>query len=147
MNTGISRFRESLLAPTNIPRKDFAPIGLIASMPVALLAHPSFPAKTIGDVVAVAKTAGANFNIGTSAVGTGGYLTAELFKSVTGIDAAIIPYKSVAGLHGAAYAFVGLGLSACRIEQSLHWLSYAFIAIYTHSRDSPGTTLGGWHGA
>jgi len=71
------------------PRKDFAPIGLIASMPVALLA-------TIGDVVAVAKTAGGAFNIGTSAVGTGGYLTAELFKSVTGIDAAIIPYKGTA---------------------------------------------------
>ena len=147
-HTGSISINPSLYANAGFdPRKDFAPIGLIASMPVALLAHPSFPAKTIGDVVAVAKTAGANFNIGTSAVGTGGYLTAELFKSVTGIDAAIIPYKSVAGLHGAAYAFVGLGLSACRIEQSLHWLSYAFIAIYTHSRDSPGTTLGGWHGA
>src|SRR5262249_44961387 len=63
------------------PRKDFAPIGLIASMPVVLLAHPSFPAKTIGEVVAIARSAGTNFNIGTSAVGTGGYLTAELFKS------------------------------------------------------------------
>jgi tripartite-type tricarboxylate transporter receptor subunit TctC len=78
------------------PRKDFAPIGLIASMPVALLAHPSFPARTIGEVVAIAKSAGTNFNIGTSAVGTGGYLTAELFKSVTGIDATIIPYKGTA---------------------------------------------------
>src|SRR4029077_6942839 len=65
------------------PRKDFAPIGLIASMPVALLAYPSFPAKTIGEAVTIAKSAGPNFNIGTSAVGTGGYLTAELFKSVT----------------------------------------------------------------
>ena len=53
-------------------------------------------AQTIGDVVAIAKTAGGAFNIGTSAVGTGGYLTAELFKSVTGIDAAIIPYKGTA---------------------------------------------------
>jgi tripartite-type tricarboxylate transporter receptor subunit TctC len=78
------------------PRRDFAPIGLIASMPVVLLAHPSFPASTIGDVVAIARKAGAQFNIGTSAVGTGGYLTAELFKSVTGIDAVIIPYKGTA---------------------------------------------------
>jgi len=78
------------------PQKDFAPVGLIASMPVVLLAHPSFPAKTIGEVVAIAKSAGTNFNIGTSAVGTGGYLTAELFKSVTGIEAAIIPYKGTA---------------------------------------------------
>ena len=75
------------------PRKDFAPIGLIASMPVALLAHPSFPAKTIADVVAIAKAEGGKLNIGTSAVGTGGYLSAELFKSITGIDATIIPYK------------------------------------------------------
>jgi tripartite-type tricarboxylate transporter receptor subunit TctC len=75
------------------PRKDFAPIGLIASMPVALLAHPSFPAKTIGEVVTIAKKEGGKFNIGTSAVGTGGYLSAELFKSITGVDAAIIPYK------------------------------------------------------
>ena len=75
------------------PRKDFAPVGLIASMPVALLAHPSFPAKTIADVVAIAKNAGDKLNIGTSAVGTGSYLSAELFKSITGVQAAIIPYK------------------------------------------------------
>ena len=82
-HTGSISINPSLYANAGFdPRKDFAPIGLIASMPVALLAHPSFPAKTIGDVVAVAKTAGGAFNIGTSAVGTGGYLTAELFKSV-----------------------------------------------------------------
>src|SRR6516164_2942087 len=102
-HTGSISINPSLYANAGFdPRKDFAPIGLIASMPVALLAHPSFPAKTIGDVVAVAKTAGANFNIGTSAVGTGGYLTAELFKSVTGIDAAIIPYKGFCGRAGCA---------------------------------------------
>jgi tripartite-type tricarboxylate transporter receptor subunit TctC len=75
------------------PRKDFAPVGLIASMPVALLAHPSFPAKTIGDVVAIAREEGGKLNIGTSAVGTGGYLSAELFKALTNTDATIIPYK------------------------------------------------------
>jgi len=96
-HTGSISINPSLYANAGFdPRKDFAPIGLIASMPVALLAHPSFPAQTIADVVAIAKTAGGAFNIGTSAVGTGGYLTAELFKSVTGIDAAIIPYKGTA---------------------------------------------------
>jgi len=80
------------------PRKDFAPIGLIASMQVVLLAHPSFPASTIGEVVVVAKQSGAQLNIGTPPAGTGGYLTAELFKSVTGIDAAIIPFKGTAQL-------------------------------------------------
>jgi len=80
------------------PRKDFAPIGLIASMQVVLLAHPSFSASTIGEVVVVAKQSGAQLNIGTPPAGTGGYLTAELFKSVTGIDATIIPFKGTAQL-------------------------------------------------
>jgi tripartite-type tricarboxylate transporter receptor subunit TctC len=93
-HTGSLSINPSLYANSGFdPRKDFAPIGLIASMPVALLAHPSFPAKTIGETVAIARKQGDKFNIGTSAVGTGGYLTAELFKSVTGINAAIIPYK------------------------------------------------------
>ena len=93
-HTGSISINPSLYANAGFdPRKDFAPAGLIASMPVALLAHPSFPAKTISDVVAIAKKEGAKFNIGTSAVGTGGYLSAELFKSITGIEAGIIPYK------------------------------------------------------
>ena len=93
-HTGSISINPSLYANAAFdPRKDFAPIGLIASMPVALLANPAFPAQTIGDVVAIAKKEGAKFNIGTSAVGTGGYLSAELFKSITGVDAAIIPYK------------------------------------------------------
>src|SRR4051812_88768 len=78
------------------PRKDFAPIGLIAAMPVALLAHPSFPAKTIADVIALAKKEPGKMNIGTSAVGTGGYMCAELFKTEAGLDVALIPYKGTA---------------------------------------------------
>jgi tripartite-type tricarboxylate transporter receptor subunit TctC len=93
-HTGSISINPSLYANAGFdPRRDFTPVGLIASMPVALLGHPSLPVKTIGDVVALAKKQGDKFNIGTSAVGTGGYLSAELFKSVTGIDAAIIPYK------------------------------------------------------
>jgi len=80
------------------PRKDFTPIGLFASMPVALLAHPTFSAKTIGEVVALAKKEGGKLNIGTSAVGTGGYLSAELFKSIAGVQATIVPYKGTAQL-------------------------------------------------
>jgi tripartite-type tricarboxylate transporter receptor subunit TctC len=75
------------------PRRDFAPVGLIASMPVALLAH-----FTVRDVVAAANREAGGFNIGTSAVGTGGYLSAELFKAITDIEAVIIPYKGTAQL-------------------------------------------------
>jgi tripartite-type tricarboxylate transporter receptor subunit TctC len=80
------------------PRKDFTAIGLIASMPVALIANPSFPAKTVGETIAVMKANPGKYNIGTSAVGTGGYMSAELFKSVTGVDATIVPYKGTGGV-------------------------------------------------
>src|SRR5947199_6970101 len=80
------------------PRKDFTAIGLIASMPVALIANPSFPAKTVAETIAVMKASPGKYNIGTSAVGTGGYLSAELFKSVAGIDATIVPYKGTSGV-------------------------------------------------
>jgi tripartite-type tricarboxylate transporter receptor subunit TctC len=63
---------------------------------VALLAHPSFPAKTVADLIALAKKDPGKLNIGTSAVGTGGYMCAELFKSEAGLDVALIPYKGTA---------------------------------------------------
>jgi tripartite-type tricarboxylate transporter receptor subunit TctC len=80
------------------PRKDFAPIGLVASMPVALIAHPSFPAKSVAEFIALAKKEPGKLNVGTSALGTGGYMTAEHFKSEAGVDVAIIPYKGTAPL-------------------------------------------------
>ena len=98
-HTGSISINPSLYAHSGFdPRKDFTAIGLFASMPVALLAHPSFPAKTIGEVVELAKKEGGKMNIGTSAVGTGGYLSAELFKSITGVQATIVPYKGTAQL-------------------------------------------------
>jgi len=98
-HTGSISINPSLYANANFdPRKDFTPIGLIASMPVVLVANPEFPAKTIGDVIAVMKANPGKYNIGTSAVGTGGYLSAELFKAVTGVDVTIVPYKGTGGV-------------------------------------------------
>jgi tripartite-type tricarboxylate transporter receptor subunit TctC len=82
--------------PGRNPQKDFAPIGLVASMPVVLLANPTFPAKTVAEFIALAKKEPGKLNIGTSAVGTGGYMAAELFKSLADIQATIIPYKGTA---------------------------------------------------
>ncbi len=96
-HTGTISINPSLYAKLGMdPRKDFAPIGLVASMPVALLAHPSFPAKSITDVIALAKKDPGKLNVGTSAVGTGGYMCAELFKAEAGLNVAIIPYKGTA---------------------------------------------------
>jgi tripartite-type tricarboxylate transporter receptor subunit TctC len=98
-HTGSISINPTLYANANFdPRKDFTPIGLIASMPVALLAHPSFPGKSLSDVVDIAKRERGKLNIGTSAVGTGSYMTAELFKSITGVEAQLVPYKGTAQL-------------------------------------------------
>jgi tripartite-type tricarboxylate transporter receptor subunit TctC len=96
-HTGTISINPALYAKLGMdPGKDFAAIGLIASMPVALLANPSFPAKTIKDVIELAKKDPGKLNMGTSAVGTGGYMCAELFKAEAGVDVAIIPYKGTA---------------------------------------------------
>jgi tripartite-type tricarboxylate transporter receptor subunit TctC len=98
-HTGTIAINPSLYANAGYdPRKDFAPIGLIGSMPVALIAHPSFPAKTAADVIAIVKSQPGKINFGTSAVGTGGNLTAEYFKAAAGVDMVIIPYRGTAPL-------------------------------------------------
>jgi tripartite-type tricarboxylate transporter receptor subunit TctC len=98
-HTGSLSINPSLYANAGFdPRKDFAPIGLIASMPVALIAHPSFPAKSVADVIELAKKDPGKLNLGSSAVGTGSYLCSELFKAMAGVDMAIIPYKGTAQL-------------------------------------------------
>jgi tripartite-type tricarboxylate transporter receptor subunit TctC len=96
-HTGTLSINPSLYARLDIdPRKDFAPIGLVASMPVALLAHPSFAARTVADVIALARKEPGKLNIGAPPIGTGGYMCAELFKAEAGIDVVVIPYKGTA---------------------------------------------------
>src|SRR5665213_2930365 len=98
-HTGTISINPSLYAhPGYDPRKDFAPIGLVASMPVALIANPSFPAKTVVDVIAYAKAQPGKLNVGTSSLGTGGYMSAEFFKAETATDVVVIPYKGTAPL-------------------------------------------------
>jgi tripartite-type tricarboxylate transporter receptor subunit TctC len=98
-HTGTMAINPSLYAHAGYdPRKDFAPIGLIASMPVVLIAHPSFPAKTVADVIAIARKEPGKLNFGTAPVGTGGYLTAEYFKSAAGLDMQIVPYRGTGPL-------------------------------------------------
>ena len=99
-HTGTISINPSLYANAGYdPRKDFSGIGLIASMPVALIAHPAFPAKSVADLISLAKRDPGKLNMGTSAVGTGGYLCAELFKSTAGAELQIVPYKRTGTLY------------------------------------------------
>ncbi len=80
------------------PRKDLAPIGLISSTPIVLMAHPSAPQQTLANVIAFAKANPGKLDIGTPPPGTSAYLGAELLKSLAGIDFAIVTYKGTGPL-------------------------------------------------
>jgi tripartite-type tricarboxylate transporter receptor subunit TctC len=98
-HTGTIAINPSLFAnPGFDPRKDFAPVGLVASMAMVLVAHPSFPAHSAQDVIALAKKEPGKLNIGSSPVGTGSYMSAELFKATSGSPVTIVPYRGTAPL-------------------------------------------------
>lgn len=73
--------------------KDFAPITLIAQSPLVFVAHPSLKAANIKELIALAKAQPGRINYASSGPGTGGHMSVELLKSLTGIDLVHIPYK------------------------------------------------------
>src|SRR5471030_1102852 len=78
--------------------KDFAPIGLIASIQIVIMSNPSLPAKTLAEVVALAKKEPGTLNIGTPPSPTLNYFVAEQFKSMTCTDITIVTYKGTGPL-------------------------------------------------
>jgi tripartite-type tricarboxylate transporter receptor subunit TctC len=75
------------------PLRDFAYISLIATGPAVIAVHPSIPAKTLKDLVALAKAQPGQLNYGTPGVGTSPHLAGELFKLVTATSIVHVPYK------------------------------------------------------
>ena len=75
------------------PRKDFAPIGMIGNAPTSLVVHPSFPAKTVAELIAYAKANPGKVNFGSAGVGTVSHITGEYFARAAGITLVHIPYK------------------------------------------------------
>jgi tripartite-type tricarboxylate transporter receptor subunit TctC len=75
------------------PRKDFAPIGLIGNAPNSLVVHPSFPAKTVAELIAYAKANPGKVNFGSAGAGTVSHITGEYFAASAGIKLVHIPYK------------------------------------------------------
>ena len=73
--------------------KDFTPISLMASGPFVLLVNPGVPAKTMRELVALAKSQPGKLNYGSGGAGQSSHMAMELFKLVTGIDMVHVPYK------------------------------------------------------
>ena len=75
------------------PRKDFAPIGRIATAPNTLVVHPSFNVTTVAELVAYAKANPGKVNYGSAGVGTVSHVCGEYFANTAGIKLTHIPYK------------------------------------------------------
>jgi tripartite-type tricarboxylate transporter receptor subunit TctC len=78
--------------------KDFAAVGLIASTPMVVMTHPSFPAKSLSDVIALAKKEPGKVTVGTPPAPTLNYFAAELLKSLSGAEMTIVSYKGTGPL-------------------------------------------------
>jgi tripartite-type tricarboxylate transporter receptor subunit TctC len=82
------------------PIRDFAPVTLLASAQSVLVVHPAFAAKTVNDIIALAKKAPGKINYASPGSGSSGHLTMELFKAMAGVDLVHVPYKIMSQLQG-----------------------------------------------
>jgi tripartite-type tricarboxylate transporter receptor subunit TctC len=76
--------------------KDFAPVTLVASVPNLLVVHPSVPAKSVKEIIDLAKAQPGKLTFASSGNGTSIHLAGELFKTMTGIEMVHVPYKGSA---------------------------------------------------
>jgi tripartite-type tricarboxylate transporter receptor subunit TctC len=82
--------------------KDFAPISQAVTLPNVLVVHPSVPARSVKELIAVGKTRRAQIVSGSAGTGTSPHLSLELFRTMAGIDVVHVPYK------GSGQAIIGL---------------------------------------
>ncbi len=77
------------------PVRDFAPVTLLASAQNVLVAHPSVPARSVKELIVLARKTPGRINYASTGSGTSGHLAMELFRSMAGIDMTHVPYKAV----------------------------------------------------
>lgn len=72
---------------------DFVPVSSVAINPLLLVVHPSVPAKSVSELVALAKAKPGQLNYGSGGIGSTPFLATELFKAKAGVDITHVPYK------------------------------------------------------
>ncbi|MGE5525727.1 MAG: tripartite tricarboxylate transporter substrate binding protein [Rhodospirillaceae bacterium] len=73
--------------------KDLAPVTMVAASAMILVAHPSVPANTVKELIALAKAKPGGINYASSGSGSTAHLSSELFKSMAGVQMVHVPYK------------------------------------------------------
>jgi tripartite-type tricarboxylate transporter receptor subunit TctC len=75
--------------------RDFAPISLVVSLPSVLVVHPSVPARSLAELIALAKQKPDQLTYASAGIGTNPHLSMELLKTMAGIEIRHIPYRGV----------------------------------------------------
>ena len=84
---------QHMLKLTYNPEKDFAPITLVANMPLVIAANPQVPAASVRELVELARAKPGTLGFATPGTGSSQHLTGELFASMAGIQLVHVPYK------------------------------------------------------
>ena len=91
MATNVSLTRNLSYHPT----RDFDPITLVAAQQLMLVVNPSVPAESVADLLRLARAKPGQLTFASAGNGSGGHLSGELFRMLTGIDIVHVPYKGV----------------------------------------------------
>ncbi|MCE2947428.1 MAG: Bug family tripartite tricarboxylate transporter substrate binding protein [bacterium] len=75
------------------PLRDLAPVALVANQPNVLIVHPSVPARSVKEFIALARARPGTLNYGSSGIGATQHMSAELFAMMTGAQIVHVPYK------------------------------------------------------
>jgi len=78
------------------PLRDFTPVTNLVMLPSVLAVHPSIPVRSVKDLIALAKKRPGDLSYSSAGSGSQPHLTAELFKTMTGVDLLHVPYKGAA---------------------------------------------------
>ena len=82
--------------PTYDATRDFSPIALVGSSPMVLVVHPSVAAKSVQELIALAKSKPGQLSSATGPLGATPHLSLELFKSMAGVDILTVAYRNIA---------------------------------------------------
>ena len=78
------------------PEKDFAPVALVATVPIVLMVNPKVPANTVQELIALAKREQGKLNYASSGIGSTHHLAAALFKTMANVELQHVPYRGAA---------------------------------------------------
>ncbi len=133
------------------PYRDLVPVAKLADYPIALVAHPGFPAGSVRELVATAKAKPETVRYGSAGIGSSGHLAGELFSSMADIHMVHVPYKGGAPATADLVAgridvmFLSISLSVPQVKQGkLKALAIAGPKRVPQLPDVPGTAEQGF---